>query len=237
MRIRMCCPCCSCPPAAVHRRCTCSSHWLACCPISWQPSPVLHCRSAFAFSWSIPRRNCGRPFFNGSMSWTGLFLLIFSRPDDDVVKLPGVHSQIPLRLTILVDGELGRRKEDAVALILVLIVDSYFTRGQIEGLRLGIPVGFPESNLAVGDETDRPSCRGLDLMDVADIESQGARYRDMAHCLHPFKCVGQTVVLTFLKGLDQNLSVLRSGILVDYEPHGEVLSQLCARATRLGIDR
>jgi hypothetical protein len=72
---------------------------------------------------------------------------------------------------------------------------------------LGIPVGFSESNLAVSNETDRSSCGGLDFADVADVESQGARHRDPAHCLHLFKCVDQTVVLTFLKGLDQNLSV------------------------------
>src|SRR5580692_459771 len=78
------------------------------------------------------------PFsMEGIRSWELFLLLIFARPDDDVVELPGVHSQIPLWLTILVDGELGRRKEDAVALTLVLIVDPYFTRGQIEGLRLG----------------------------------------------------------------------------------------------------
>ena len=68
------------------------------------------------------------PFSVEGISWTELFLLIFTWPDDDIVELPGVHSQIPLWVTILVDGELGRRKEDAVALILVLIVDSYFTR-------------------------------------------------------------------------------------------------------------
>src|ERR1700691_391511 len=107
----------------------------------------------------------------------------------------------------------------------------------MEGLRLRTPVGFSESNPAISYETDRPPCGSLDFMNVADVESQGARYRDVTHCLHLFKCVGQTVVLTFLKGLDQNLSVLRSGILVDYEPDGEVLSQLCARAIGSGIDR
>jgi hypothetical protein len=59
------------------------------------------------------------------VSWTELFLLISAWPNDDVVELPGVHSQIPLWLTILVDGELGRRKEHAVALVLVLIVDPF----------------------------------------------------------------------------------------------------------------
>src|ERR1700733_1985183 len=176
-------------------------------------------------------------FSTEGISSPELVLLILTWPNDDVVERPGIHSQIPLWVTILVDGELGRRKENAVALILVLIVDPYFTRGQIEGLRLRIPVGFSKSNPAIGNETDRPPCGSLDFMNVADVESQGARYRDMTHCLHLFEGVGQTVVLTFLKRLDQNLSVLRSGILVDHEPDGEVLSQLCARATRLGIDR
>jgi hypothetical protein len=67
-----------------------------------------------------------------------LLLLISARPNDDVGELPGVHSQIPLWLTILVNGELGRRIEDAPALTFVLIVDLYFTHRQIEGLRLGI---------------------------------------------------------------------------------------------------
>ena len=145
-----------------------------------------------------------RDFSIEGVSGTELFLLISTRPNDDVVELPGIHSKIPLWLTILVDGELARRIEDAVALILVLIVDPYFTRRQIEGLRLATPVGLSKSNLAVGDETDRPSCGGLDFTDVADVESQGARDRDSAHCFHFFKCVGQTIVLTFLKGLDQN---------------------------------
>src|ERR1700678_3762688 len=237
MRIRTCCRCCNCPPAAVHRRRTCSSHWLACCPISWQPSPARHCTSAFVFSWSIPRRNCGRPFFNGSISSPELVLLIFTWPNDDVVELPRVHAQIPLWVTILVNGQLGRRKEDAIALILVLFVDSYFTRGQIEGLRLRTPVGFSESNPAIGNETDRPSCGSLDFVNVADVESQGARYRDMTHCLHFFKSVGQTVVLTMLKGLDKNLPVFRSGILEDHEPDREVLAHLGARAISLRIDR
>jgi hypothetical protein len=111
-----------------------------------------------------------RDFSTKGVSGTELFVLISARPNDDVVELPGIHSKIPLWLTILVDGELARRIEDALALILVPIVDPYFTRRQIEGLRLGTPVGFSESNLAVGNETDRPSCGGLDLTDVADVE-------------------------------------------------------------------
>src|ERR1700691_3447436 len=71
---------------------------------------------------------CTAPFSMEGISWTGLVLLILTWPNDDVVERPRVHSQIPLWVTILVDGELGRRIEDAVALILVLIVDSYFTR-------------------------------------------------------------------------------------------------------------
>lgn len=177
-----------------------------------------------------------RDFSIEGVSGTELFLLTSARPDDDVVELPGIHSKIPLWLTILVDGELARRIEDSVALILVLIVDPYFPRRQIEGLRLATPVGLSKSNLAVGNETDRPSCGGLDFTDVADVESQGARDRDSAHCFHFFKCVGQTIVLTFLKGLDQNFSVFWSGILVDYEPNSEVPPQLGARAIGLGVD-
>ena len=70
-------------------------------------------------------------------------------------------------LAVLVDGELGCRIKDAVALILVLIVNPYFARRQIERLRLRVPVGFSERNLAVRNKTDRPSSRGLYFTDVA----------------------------------------------------------------------
>ena len=59
-------------------------------------------------------------------------------PVDNVGKPPGILVQLDLQLTVLVDGELASRVQDAPALALILIVQLHLTCGQIERLRLGI---------------------------------------------------------------------------------------------------
>src|SRR4029077_10518536 len=75
-------------------------------------------------------------------------------PLDDVRQPPGILVQLELQLSLLVDDELSGREKHAFTLALVFIIHGECTGGEIEALRLRIPVGFAESNLAAGNKTD-----------------------------------------------------------------------------------
>jgi hypothetical protein len=87
-------------------------------------------------------------------STTDLLFGASAIPIDDVDKLPGISTQLELKLTLSVDDQLGSRVEDSAALLLVGIVQVNFAGGQIEGHALAVAVGFTESNLAVGGESN-----------------------------------------------------------------------------------
>ena len=80
-----------------------------------------------------------------------------SLPLDDVSQPPGVLVKLPLQLSFFINDELRSRKKNTVTLALVLVIYVDLTGSQIETLGLGIPIGFAEGNLAVGNKTDGPA--------------------------------------------------------------------------------
>ena len=98
------------------------------------------------------------------------------------------------------------------------------------------PIGFAESNLAVGNKTDGPAGRRQNLPDEAKIESKSAGDLYSTYAFHLFKSIHQSVVLSLLKCLYQNVSVVGARELINNDFHAEVSSELSACAKGGGVD-
>jgi hypothetical protein len=138
----------------------------------------------------------------------GLFFGASAIPIYDVDKLPGISTQLELKLTLFVDDQLGSRVKDTAALLLVFIVQVKFAGGQIEGHALAVSVGFTESNLAVGGESNLATGGRGNQRNVAEIEAKRTSNGNTANWLHLGECVDQTLTLALLKRIDQDLPVL-----------------------------
>ena len=163
--------------------------------------------------------------------------LTTSFPLDDVSQPPLILVKLPLQFAFFIDDELCGREKDPITLTLVLIIYVDLTSSQIETLGLGIPIAFAESNFPVGNKTDGPAGRRKDLPNEAEIKSKCARDLYPAHAFHLFKGVHQSVVLTLLECLYQDVSILGTRELVNNDFDAEVSSQLRTCAKGCGVDR
>ena len=141
-----------------------------------------------------------------------------------------------LQFAFLVDDELCGREKSTATLALVFVIQVDFTGRQIETLRLGIPMGFTESNLAVRKKTDGSAGRGHNFSNKAKVVSNCARDLYPTHAFHLFKSIPQSVVLTLLERLYQDVSVLGTRELVNNDFHAEVASHLSACAKGGGVN-
>ena len=123
-------------------------------------------------------------------------------------------AELKLKLALFVDDELGSGVENAGALVLIRVVQIKFTSGQIEGLALGIVVGFSESDRAVSSEPDPAAGWRGNQGNVAEVVADGAGDGNSADGFHVLECFDQALVLALRKRSDEAtacLLVLRIG--------------------------
>lgn len=99
-------------------------------------------------------------------------------PVNDVDEFPGILVQPKLELPLVVDDQLGRRIQNAPALVLVLIVQVEFAARQVVRDGLGVRIGFTEANLTVGDKANLPPRGGRKQPNVTDVVTERPRNRD-----------------------------------------------------------
>jgi len=165
-----------------------------------------------------------------------LAVAAISIPVNDVSQPPAILVKLPLQLTFLVDNELRSWEKSAVTLAFVFIIQIDFTGSQIETLCLGTPITLAESNLAAGNKTDDLARRRQDLPDEAKFVPKRAGDLYPAYASHLLKSIHQSVVLTLLERLYQNVSILGTRELVNNDFHAEGSSHLSAGAKSRGVD-
>src|SRR5271156_2495244 len=108
-----------------------------------------------------------------------------SSPIEDVREPPRILRQVQLQLALLIKDQLRLGIESPHALALVLVVEFEHAGGQIEGLRLGVEVGFAKANLTIGDKDYLATGRRWSHLDVGTVVAERARDLDVAYSLHP----------------------------------------------------
>ena len=146
-------------------------------------------------------------------------------------------AELELKLTLFVDDQLGSRVENAAALLVVSVVQVKFARGQIEGLALGVVVGFPESDPAVGGEPDLAAGWRGNQRNVTEVVAKCAGDGNPANWLHVLECFDQTLVLALLERSDEDLPVFLGGVPVDDHLDTDGFTQLGAGTHGGGVNR
>jgi hypothetical protein len=159
-----------------------------------------------------------------------------SWPIEDVRESPGIQSQVQLQLAFFIKDQLRLGIESPGALALVLGVKLEHAGGQIEGLRLGVEVGFAKADLTIGDKDDLASGGRWRHLDVGAVVAECAGDLDMAYGLHLREGIDQSLILTLLEGLDQDDPVGGRRELVDVQGDADVLTHLRAGAKGLGLE-
>src|SRR3954452_4156566 len=147
-----------------------------------------------------------------------------SCPIENVRESPGILIEVQLQLAFLIENQLRCRKQLSGALALVLRVEFEHASGEIEGLRLGIEVGFTEANLTVGNKDDLATCRSWSHPNVGAVVTEGSGDLDMTYGLHLREGRDQSLVLPLLEGLDQRDSVGGRREFVDVQCDADVLT-------------
>src|ERR1019366_3427809 len=184
---------------------------------------------------SQENRHCSSAFYPAS-AFRSPSELVFHRalPVDDIAQSPRVLVQIELQFSVFVDNDLSCRIQSASALALVLVVQLNLAGGKVKAHRLRLRVGFAEGDLAVRDELDRAAGCGWDHTDEAHVVAQRSGNLDAAHCLHLLQGVGQSLVLSLLEGINEDLAIFRRRELVDDERDPYVASHLGAGSVSCG---
>src|ERR1700730_11826056 len=170
----------------------------------------------------------------------GYYLLLLvgasTVPIEDVDQLPGILAELELELPLFVDDQLGSRVENAAALLLVRVVQVKFASGQIEGLALGVVVGFTESDPTVGSEPDLAAGWRGNQGNVVEVVANRAGYGNAANGLHTLECFDQTLVLALLERSDEDLPVRFRRELVDGHLDTDSFTQLGASTHCGGVN-
>jgi len=157
-------------------------------------------------------------------------------PIDDVNEFPGILIELELNLALFVHGQLASGIEDAGALALVGVVDVEFTGGEVKGLRLCVGVDFAEAKQAIGNPADFAAGGSGDHADEGDVVTQSAGDGAMADGFHFGKGVDEAIVLALFEGLDEDLAILRSGEVINFNTDANDLAELRAGAHGAGFD-
>jgi hypothetical protein len=151
-------------------------------------------------------------------------------PVDDINQLPGILAELPLKLALFVDNQLGSGEKHAGALVLVGVIYVEFARGQVIGrARTGFH-GLTDPDRAVGGEADPAAGGCTSQPNISEVGADCAGDGNAANRLRLAERVHQTLALALLERVDEDLPVFRRGELVDDHLNAEHLAQLGAGA-------